>query len=263
MMMSPDGYYDSFIKGKSVDEILLEIEELKNEIKELKECMGENIFMSHASNIESGTITISGIVHPVMPNPALYLKPSPATQLYWNRQYLERARQALVEAGGTYLVSEDEIKAQSFQENLPYIDIIEVETMNYLLGSEELLFVLSKNQIDIKKEKCRYVEKKEKGEWVSHLEEHEVTERTIQKNFPQAQEFFVETMKGLHIGEWERRYKDEEHGMYMVQDGGRWAVKIYFSNGGETVTISGDNAYPYNFNEFLELFEELSSDFSD
>ena len=65
---------------------------------------------------------------------------------------------------------------------------------------------------------------------------------------------FLEQLKNLHIGEWRRNYDTLRFG-YEVCDGTQWELHIYFSNGHKPVKIYGDNAYPYNFDSVLELFE--------
>lgn len=40
----------------------------------------------------------------------------------------------------------------------------------------------------------------------------------------------------------------------MVIDGTQWEFKIEYSNGAKPECYDGDNAYPYNFSKFLELF---------
>ena len=67
-------------------------------------------------------------------------------------------------------------------------------------------------------------------------------------------DYLLEALKDLHIGEWRRHYNTRRFG-YMVCDGTQWHLEIYFSNGYKPVKIYGDNAYPYNFDRLLELFE--------
>ena len=60
-------------------------------------------------------------------------------------------------------------------------------------------------------------------------------------------------IRELHIGEWRRHYTLKRFG-YMVIDGTQWEFKIEYSNGAKPECYDGDNAHPYNFSKFLELF---------
>ena len=63
-----------------------------------------------------------------------------------------------------------------------------------------------------------------------------------------------ESLKKLHIGGWRKNYSTKRFG-YLVCDGTQWHLEIFYSNGHKPEKIYGDNAYPYNFNRLLELFE--------
>ena len=48
---------------------------------------------------------------------------------------------------------------------------------------------------------------------------------------------------------------------YCVLDGTQWNVSFEYSNGKKTLEISGSNDYPYNFDEFAEIFDvEIADD---
>ena len=98
MMISPESYYEEYLKGKTKEEIMTVIRGLKQEIGHLKNIM---------EGLEYG---IKEIVHP-----------SEDTRLHWTREYLERARQAYVEAGGIYTLSKSEQKAADFDANIDAI----------------------------------------------------------------------------------------------------------------------------------------------
>lgn len=82
MMISPEGYYEEHLKGKTKEQIMTAIRGLKQEIGHLKNTM------------ESPDYGKELIMHP-----------SEDTRLHWTREYLERAKQAYAEAGGTYTLS--------------------------------------------------------------------------------------------------------------------------------------------------------------
>jgi hypothetical protein len=55
----------------------------------------------------------------------------------------------------------------------------------------------------------------------------------------------------LHIGEWRSHYSTKRFGI-EVCDGIQWALKFEYKNG-QKKTFGGDNAFPYNFDELLEV----------
>lgn len=98
MMISPEGYYEEYLKGKTKVQILTVIRGLKQEIGRLK------------NTIESPDYGVKPIMHP-----------SEDTRLHWTREYLERAKQAYAETGGTYTLSKSEEKVADFDANMDAI----------------------------------------------------------------------------------------------------------------------------------------------
>ena len=86
MMICPETFYEYNLKGKTVDQIMTVIRSLKQQIGKLKNTMEHPDYVS-------------------------MICPSESTQLWCTRLYLERAKEALVEAGGTYIPSQAELKA--------------------------------------------------------------------------------------------------------------------------------------------------------
>lgn len=98
MMISPESYYEEYLKGKTKEQIMTAIRGLKQEIGRLKNSM---------ENPHRGIKTV--------------MHPSEDTRLHWNREYLERAKEAYAEAGGTYTLSKSEEKAADFDANMDAI----------------------------------------------------------------------------------------------------------------------------------------------
>ena len=71
MMISPEGYYEMNLKGKSQQEIMTEIRSLKREIGRLKRKLEEHCFDQKVT-----------------------MYPNPLTRISCSRDYLERAKQA-------------------------------------------------------------------------------------------------------------------------------------------------------------------------
>ena len=82
MMISPESYYEEYLKGKTKEEIMTAIRGLKQEIGHLKNSM---------ENLYNDTKTV--------------MHPSEDIRLHWSRKYLDKAKQAYGEAGGTYTLS--------------------------------------------------------------------------------------------------------------------------------------------------------------
>ncbi len=95
MMISPEGYYEEYLKGKTKEQILTVIRGLKQEIGRLKITM------------ESPDYGVKPIMHP-----------SEDTRLHWTREYLKRAKQSYAEAGGTYTLSKSEERVADFDANM-------------------------------------------------------------------------------------------------------------------------------------------------
>ena len=82
MMISPEGYYEENLKGKTKEQIMSAIRGLKQEMGRLRNTM------------KSPDYGQESIVHP-----------SDDTQIHWTREYLERAKQTYAETGGNYSLS--------------------------------------------------------------------------------------------------------------------------------------------------------------
>lgn len=97
MMISPEGYYEMNLKGKSQQDILKEIRSLKREINQLKRYKEEH-------SLEPEEMFLTRL-----------------TRLKCNREFLERAIQAYQEAGGQYIPTKAEQKSQDFDAALDFI----------------------------------------------------------------------------------------------------------------------------------------------
>jgi hypothetical protein len=117
MMISPEGYYEDYLKGKNKEQILTVIRGLKKEIGRLKNTM------------ESPDYGVNPIVHP-----------SEDTRLHWTREYLERAKLAYAEASGTYTLSKSEEKVADFDANMDAISKITFSTRRFLCGYRSYLY---------------------------------------------------------------------------------------------------------------------------
>ena len=212
MMICSETYYELYLKDKTADEILSAIRGLKSEIGRLK-------------NIAE---------HPEY---QCTLHPSEKVRISCHREYLERAKQALVDMGVGYKPSKTELKVAEFDENLPYITSVALCIGGYFYGNDEYKVVLMDNDALFS---CGH------SDIPSQSDEITVMDIDITK------EEFLEELRRLHIGEWRKNYNTRRFG-YGVCDGTQWSLEINYSNGIKTVKIYGDNAYPYNFDDLKAL----------
>lgn len=222
MMISPEGFYESEIKGKDHDGITKVISRLKREIAMLKRTM---------EHPDYGTKTI--------------MHPSESTQLLYTRLYLECAKKALAEVGEPYKPTAAEQRVMDFDTNIKNISKITLR-----IGG----FFVDRRTYTIKLDKQLHF-------WVEDMFTPTPTSDDIAADYPMTKEEFFETFAELHVGEWRKYYSTERFG-YVVMDGTQWKLKIEYNNGHKTFTRSGSNAYPYNFRNLTELFgiEEENED---
>ena len=165
------------------------------------------------------------------------MRPSESTRIFCSRLYLERAKQALVEAGGEYIPSAAERKAMEFDDNIPYINKVVFSIGGYFGGYKTNTYTVIDDKIYVTTEHSLDIEANDGYNTIEPLDTEE----------------FLEQLESLHIGEWRKNYNTERFG-YTILDGTQWSLDIYYSNGHKPVEIYGSNAYPYNFDSALELF---------
>ena len=217
MMICPETFYEMRLKGKTPEQIMTVIRNLKREITRLKNIMEHPDYKYREENVHPGE----------------------DVQLSMNREYLQRAKQALLDAGGEYIPTESEKKAIDFNNNIPHIRKVVFSIGGFFGGFETRTYTIDGNKI--------------------HTDiEHSLISKPsniCDTQLPELdKESFFEELKELHIGEWRRNYDPLRFGL-VVMDGTSWHLEIYFSNGRRAVKIYGHNTYPYNFDRLLELFE--------
>lgn len=216
MMISPEYYYEEELKGKTKEEIMRAIKDLKRHISKLK------YEMEHPDYGE-GLIKI----------------PGEHMQLHMTREYLDMAKLAYKEAGGIYEPSNTEKKALKFQENIVHINKISFTIGGFFQGHTTYT-------IEISDELKAY----------SYEMRNEVEKSLILKdmdNLPYTVDSFRNELKRICIGEWRSGYDLERFGL-SIRDGTAWELEIEYNNDIKPVSKHGVNAYPYNFDEFKRLF---------
>ena len=162
------------------------------------------------------------------------IHPSEDVQIKCTRDYIACAIQAYEELGGTYKMSKLEKADLEFQRNIGNISKITFEIGDFFEGRIEYVIEFSGDDALLTQSKIYSYDIKEQ----SVIDKEEV----------------LDALEELHIGEWEKCYDPMRFG-YCVLDGTQWSVTFEYSNGKKTLEISGSNDYPYNFDDFAEIFD--------
>ena len=175
------------------------------------------------------------------------IHPSNETQLWCCRLYLAKAKEALAEQGETYKPTKKEQKALDFEANIPNISKI-----NFHIGG----FFGPNTDVSIDIDQAVHI-------YINEIESPLTLPSEDYGDY--AKEDFFDSLKDLHMGEWNKHYDLTKYDMFVL-DGTQWDITIEYNNGRKPFKSSGDNAYPYNFNRFLELLgldEELYDESDD
>lgn len=173
--------------------------------------------------------------------PTMY--PTEGTRLWCTREYLKRTKQALADMGKPYIPNSVEKRIIDFDNNIKNISVITFRIGGFFSPwTDYIVRIGEKLQFEVNNVILPEVEKPIDTEY----EETEVEE-------------FLSAFADLHIGEWRRHYDLTRYG-YFVCDGTQWELTIEYNNGRKPETYSGDNAYPYNFESFVEM---MGADYSE
>ena len=181
MMIRPETNYEMNLKGKNATQIMSAIRGLKKEVGHLKNVM---------ENPDYG--------------PEAIICPRESTRFWFTRAYLEKAKEALAEAGGVYEPSQAEIKAKEFEDNLPFINKIVFSIGRYFDGYTERTIMFN-NEMRVCVTQSLAFDK----------------EPLVPAPFPVEKDEFWDELRCLHIGEWRKSYKPERFGG-TVLDGTQW-----------------------------------------
>jgi len=215
MMISPETYYEEYLKGKTTEQIQTAIRSLKREMGHLKNTMENPDYRN-----------------------TIHARPDESVRLWCTRLYLERAKQALSDAGGEYKPSQAELTAAKFEEDIPAIHTFKFSIGGFFGGYETHTITLDSETL------LRDVE---------HSLIPKPSNFCIPPDDPMTKDEFLSAVKKMHMGEWRHSYDTRRFG-YVVCDGTQWEVEITYSNGQKPISFSGDNAYPHNFEALKELF---------
>ena len=212
MMICSETYYAMHLKGKTASEIMTAIRGLKQEIGRLKK------IAEH-------------------PDYQCMIHPSEGVRISCIRDYIERAKLALVEVGGTYTPSKAELKATELNANIPYVCKVEFSIGGYFGGFETRTYTIDGESVQAEYDHTLMLPP-------SYFYEPDEDDELDKEGF-------LEGLADLHLGEWRKNYDLSRFG-YEVLDGTQWHLYLYFSNGHKPLKIHGSNAYPYNFDRLLD-----------
>ena len=148
-----------------------------------------------------------------------------------NRSYLEMAKLALEEAGGQYEPTEEELRDQAFNRDLTDLNSFTLEIGDYFYRHTKYKYTISGEKVIL--DAVHYYSPKP-----SNLQVYDLPTR----------KGFLQGIEDFHIGEWKQRYEN----LYVL-DGIWWTIRIEYNGNKKAYEISGENAYPYNFEELLEF----------
>ena len=172
MMVCPETYYEMNLKGKSAEEILLVIGELKDEIERLIEI----------------------VEHPAY---ECTMHPSEKVRITCSQDYLAIGKKAYEEAGGVYVPTATELKAMEFDANIPYIERINFSIGGFFNGYRTVEYTVTGNSAF-----------KLEGHSFSS-DELIYDDRALEEV---DKEYLLEALKDLHIGEWRGEYTTGKYG---------------------------------------------------
>lgn len=200
MMISPENYCEEYLREKDAKQILSIIRGLKNEMGHLKNIMEHPDYGTESK-----------------------VCPSESVRLSCTREYLERAKQALVEVGGTYNPSRTELRTLDFISNVNHISKFTFSIGGFFGGYNTYIADLSGNELKFESKQ---------GEASTPM-------KVFNKDGePLTKESFLEGIRKLHMGEWKRSYSPERFG-HMVLDGTQWEIEIEYDNGHRKVRFDG------------------------
>ncbi|MBQ2888602.1 MAG: hypothetical protein IJE29_06780 [Firmicutes bacterium] len=217
MMVSPEAYYEYHLKGKTAAEILSVIRGLKREIGHLKKMMEDTDY---------GPV--------IVPSTMDHLDSGVPSRLQHARAYLAKAQAALAEAGGIYNPSQAELRAITFNANIPAISQIVLSTGKVNKTPEVRTIIPSNDHLTITLQQPYRV--------------------LVNETVPMTRDDFLAAVRSIHIGEWRKNYSPHKT-RYDVSKDIRWELQVYYANGSKPFTASGRSCYPYNFFLLRQLFQ--------
>ena len=210
MLIAPESYYETEVKGKSISHIKAEIRRLRREFNEDRQLAEET---SHSE--------------------VFMEKPSYSMRAQFDLEYLEKAKQALIEAGGVYVPTKAEERNKQFNAKVKTITNIHISYGGFWDGFECRNLFFDKRSVFIQSYKMPL-----EGEYQSFK---------IYQHYMDTSRFLKE-IELLNLGDWKKYYCND------ILDGTEWTLELTFSNG-KVKKFCGCNAFPYNFDKLIALLD--------
>ena len=169
--------------------------------------------------------------HPDYKNNDVIFSPCDLVVYKSEKYFLELAINRYLALGGKYKESNSRRKGIEFNDRLNEISKITFTKGSFFTGYNTSI-------IDLSKEKPVFLE--------GHFDNF------IEKETDFDKETFLHQLGELYIGEWRSCYTTKRFNI-IVLDGEQWSLNFEYKDG-TNKSFTGDNAYPYNFDELLELF---------
>ena len=170
MMLSVEDFYENNLKGKEKEEIFNEIVKLKKQISTLKLGIEDPRYQFFTASLGYDN------------------------QIVTNREFLNKAIESYIEAGGDYTLSKDEKKATDFENSLYFVKRIKLEY-------EKEYYTISLDNISIEERRKKNIEVLYKGK--NHLVE---SVSDCSDNYFLTHYILLCEIKKIFIGEWQDIY---------------------------------------------------------
>ena len=154
------------------------------------------------------------------------------------RRSIFQIRKEMEEAGNLQPFCEIEKRNRAFEKKIPLIESMTLSTMGFFSGIDEWKVKVSDNDVVVK------VNRMFPGEGKPQEEE-----------FSMDKEKFFEKIKKLYLGEWRSEYSPIRYGI-VICDGMQWKMKICFRTEHAPCRYSGDNMFPWNFDNLMRILEK-------
>lgn len=154
---------------------------------------------------------------------------------------IKAIKKELTSSGYRVKLTQDELCEEAFDTALSEISQVEFHIGGYLGPSFYVTLEIDTNGARVTDYSC----------FLRHEAKHSETNGAVGEVMPYSQ--FLRRFRSIHIGTWRKEYRDNDYG-FCIMDGTGWELSIHYRNSKEVVAISGCNAYPYNFNSLLNLF---------
>lgn len=155
------------------------------------------------------------------------------------RWYLEDTQVALKNLGIQYAFNESEKWTLEFQYKIPMISRLGFYIGGYLGGIEKYDVLIDDEQAHI----TYSLSNTNAIPPIIHMDPDHLSK-----------EEFLDFIYSLNMGEWNKEYLTNGRD-YMLFENTLWGVEVYYEDGSDMVSFGGLNAFPYNFQLFLNFFE--------